>query len=231
MEKKNNESAKSNVENVDVQEISIPYESYIPTAAWKRAVLRLLPVAVFFGIAVACYSTVLRPPGQTSIGGAWIGEILRIPIILYFLAVLTAFMGWGLIQSSQLLRCGNTCHNNENGDDATSKNAGVNGGTVADRSGLASTSVMADRKSSIGTGMVIVVFVVCYALMVILSVALESIHVKTHLLVSMIICIVTFAFLSLVVMIVQEQEQHRIDLGAPRLPPSTSRKILVKKYR
>eukprot|EP00542_Grammatophora_oceanica_P008700 CAMPEP_0194064374 /NCGR_PEP_ID=MMETSP0009_2-20130614/82781_1 /TAXON_ID=210454 /ORGANISM="Grammatophora oceanica, Strain CCMP 410" /LENGTH=94 /DNA_ID=CAMNT_0038716821 /DNA_START=26 /DNA_END=310 /DNA_ORIENTATION=+ len=55
--------------------------------------------------------------------------------------------------------------------------------------------------------------------MVVLSIIIESIHVQMNLITLMILCVAIFTVLSLFAMIFQEQEQDRIGLGSPQLPP------------
>ena len=42
----------------------IIYESYIPTAQWKRWLLRLVPAVLYFAIVLACYATVFKRRGN-----------------------------------------------------------------------------------------------------------------------------------------------------------------------
>ena len=215
-------------------EEEIPYEAYIPTSQWKRWLLRLVPVMVYFAIVVTCYATVLKPEDQTSIGAAWIGEIIRIPSILYLLALFTVFVSWGMT-TTHLELCGNTvtsisCDDDKKleqdkeemiagGDTPTSSPTGK---LTADEEEVKQQEVSPTRTfqkkyKNISLATCMAIFVVCYTLMVVISIIFESIHVEMTLIVLMVVCVAIFTVLSLVAMIFLEQEQERVSLGGPQL--------------
>ena len=208
----------------------IPYEAYIPTAQWKRWLLRLAPVVVYFGIVVACYATVLKPEDQTSIGVAWIGEIIRIPSILYLLALFTVLVSWGMM-TTHLKYCSNTVTSEKldggmnpvvDADLPISPTGKSSADEEEDEEArqhelLSPTNITFNKKFkniSVATSMAI--FVVCFTLMVVISIIFESIHIEMTLIVLMVVCVAIFTVLSLVAMIFLEHEQERVSLGGPQ---------------
>merc|ERR1712224_250426 len=74
------------------------YVKYVPTATWKRWLVRVVPVAVYFSVVIASYQTWLNKEDQSL--GVQITEIIRIPAILYLLVVFAFIVGWGMLTAS-----------------------------------------------------------------------------------------------------------------------------------
>ena len=179
----------------------------VPKSQGVRYLIRLIPPAAFFAMVLAVYATTLR--GQS------ISEIIRIPSTLYLCLLFTFFVGWGMISVTD------TCFGNgidiPQGLDETAEVLVLeNAGSNEDADPVNSRPRVLQR--GIGTGTVMVGFLVCYVIMIAVSVIIEQLHVPLNLLFLMIICVAVFTILALVGMVLQDSIMHRTFLGGPQLP-------------
>ena len=142
---------------------------------------------------------------------AWLGEIIRIPSIQYLFVLFTVFVAWGMTSTKELV-CGSKDKEEEEDERPEQAPSSEN------KSNIEEIATNAPVPNSMNTALALIVFVICYAAMVAVSVIFESIHIEMNLIVLMVICVALFTVLSLLVMIFQEQEQDRVTLGGPQLP-------------
>merc|ERR1712157_179654 len=93
------------------------------------------------------------------------------------------------------------------GKDELSASA-AEGGTSAERDGY----------GSLGPGTVLAALFVMYAIMIVVSVVIESLHVEMDLIALMAALSAIFSVCALFAMIVMEQDMARVSLGPPQLP-------------
>lgn len=219
-----------------IQDLSNPS---IPKSRIIRLILRLAPVMLYFAIVVGCYATVLSKGGTRSIGSG-LPEIVRIPMILYLMMVLTALVALGMLSVTRVCATGmnenNVKNNNETkpqGESGKNENSvEVGDGTL--HSSTATTNgkksyTNNDASENFATVATIVVpLVVCYTIMVAISVYFETAHVKLDLFILMIILITVFTLLALVSMVFMENSLGRTALGPPQLPEQLAQQQILE---
>jgi len=158
--------------------------SNIPSSKWKRRLLRLAPAIIYLVIATLSYGTWLRDEDRSI--GVQLTEIIRIPSILYLMAVFVAIVGYGMMTASNC-----NCVVSEEIED----------------------KVGSEESNKIGPGTALAAHFIVYGCMISISVACEAIHVKMHPTIVMVILLPVFAVCALFAMIVMEKGMGRVRLG------------------
>lgn len=231
----------SNNDNDDDKAISNNNHKGVPKSRLVRIVLRLLPIAVYFGIAIGCYATVLSKNGTRSIG-AGLSEITRIPMVLYMMMVFTALVAMGMMSVCCCCTNDKTKNNNDDNNganidhddekkDTKNDDHDDNNNIVVDATLGSNTNGTVAHNDSSGNNMitvasVLVPLVICYTIMVAVSVYFETSHIKLDLFILMIILVTVFTILALVCMVFMENSMQRIALGPPQLPPPPQLQLL-----
>eukprot|EP00567_Pseudictyota_dubia_P008470 CAMPEP_0197443172 /NCGR_PEP_ID=MMETSP1175-20131217/8989_1 /TAXON_ID=1003142 /ORGANISM="Triceratium dubium, Strain CCMP147" /LENGTH=649 /DNA_ID=CAMNT_0042973769 /DNA_START=308 /DNA_END=2257 /DNA_ORIENTATION=+ len=216
---------------------------YVPSSKYTRWILRLVPGILYFIFVVVSYKTWLNNPDQSL--GVQMTELTRIPLILYLMAVFVAIIGWGMMSASDKLCGGCRCcgggaaqEDDRNDGVELSSSRPAEERAVDDRAfrdeeedvgggekETTSSQIIKRRRGvvgSLGTGTVLAVLFVGYAIMVAISVCIEVLHVQMPLIMLMVVLVAIFSVLALVVMIVMEKDMKRIDLGPPQLPAASA---------